>query len=131
MKHVFFGVALALIAGSAAAQTPAALVSVRADAGEVQINNVTLQAGQSASANPGDTVVVTNGQAVVTYSSGCTVTVDGSYTVAPKAPSVCPSDAKSRNGMSTGTTIAIGAGVVAAAAAAGGAGGGDDKPSSP
>jgi hypothetical protein len=136
MKQRFLGLstlamALTLVSGAALAEAPSALVSVRAGSGEVQIGSTTLGAGQSAGANAGDAITVTNGSAVVTFANGCTVPVTGSYTVPAQAPTTCANDAKPRKHVPT-SSIVVGVGVAAAVAgAASGGGGGSDKPSSP
>lgn len=130
MKYRFLGLVLALVAGSAMAQNPAALVSVRASSGDVQVDGVALPVDQSVGAAAGAEVSVVNGEALVTYPNGCTVTVTARYTVAATAPAECPADAAPRDDTKAASAglIAIGAFVALSAL---GDGGDDDGPSSP
>jgi hypothetical protein len=129
MKQVVLGLVLTLAAGTAAAQSnPATIVAVDGDA---MVGSTTVASGKSFGANVGDVVTVNGGTAKVTYSNGCTVTVDAnsSYTIADKAP-VCRSPAVAASSDTRYYLMAGGAAALLVAGAAGG-GGGDDKPSSP
>lgn len=129
MKYRFLGLALALLAGGAMAQNPAALVSVRASSGDVQVDGVTLPANQSVGAAAGAEISVVNGEALVTYPNGCTVTVTSRYTVAETAPAECPADAAPRDDTKAASAGLITVGAFVALSALGD--GGDDSPSSP
>jgi len=132
MKQFVMGVTasvLFLAAQTALAQAPNPQVLVRADSGTVTVQGNAVAAKSSAGANAGDTVVVTDGQATVTYSNGCAVTVTSQYQIAAKAP-VCTGVVA---GGGDGHLVAAGLGAIAliGAAVGGGGGGGNDTPSSP
>jgi len=130
MKQFVMGLAVSslFLAATAQAQAPGPQVLVRADSGTVTVQGNAVAAKSSAGANAGDTIVVTGGQATVTYSNGCAVTVTSQYQVAAKAP-VCTGVV---SGGGDGHLVAAGLGaIVLVGAAVGGGGGGSDNPSSP
>jgi len=130
MKQLVMGLAASTLffAATAQAQAPNPQVLVHADSGTVTVQGNAVAAKSSAGANAGDTIVVTDGQATVTYSNGCAVTVTSQYQIAAKAP-VCTGVV---SGGGDGHLVAAGLGaIVLVGAAVGGGGGGSDTPSSP
>jgi hypothetical protein len=131
MKQLVMGLAVSSLffAAAAQAQAPNPQALVRADSGTVTVQGNAVAAKSSAGANVGDTIVVTGGQATVTYSNGCAVTVTSEYQVAAKAP-VCTGVVA---GGGDGHLVAAGIGAIAliGVAVGGGGGGGSDNPSSP
>jgi len=126
MKQFVMGVAVSalfLAAQPALAQDPSPKALVHADSGTVQVQGNAVAANSSTGANVGDSVTVTEGQATVTYSNGCAVTVTSQYQIVETAP-VCtavltpPGD---------GHLVAAGLGAIALVGiAVGGGGGGND-----
>jgi type 1 fimbria pilin len=131
MKQLVMGLAVSSLffAAAAQAQAPNPQALVRADSGTVTVQGNAVAAKSSAGANAGDTIVVTGGQATVTYSNGCAVTVTSEYQVAAKAP-VCTGVV---SGGGDGHLVAAGIGAIAlvGVAVGSGGGGGSDNPSSP
>lgn len=124
MKSLILGTLALVFAGSALAQSPKVLV--HSQNGEVQVAGKKVEAATSLGAEAGDVVVVSDGEAIVTYSNGCAVKVTGSYTVLDKGPAKCPGLGKVRSSTNyamVGTGIAVAAGALALAS-----GGDDDKP---
>ncbi len=127
MKSLMVGLCALALAGGALAQSPKVLV--HANGGEVHVGGRSVEDANSSGANAGDVVVVNGGEALVTYPNGCTVKVNGSYTIQDAAPSYCPSMGKvgsQTNYAMVGAGIAVAAGAVALAS-----NGGDDKPAPP
>lgn len=145
MKQLAIALVATLAIGSAAAQAPAPqvfaadqaarpAVVVRADAGIVNIeDSAPLQVNASATAGPGDTVMVSKGsRATLTYADGCVVSIDESMQIAAVSP--CKAGLVKGGkvgGWTQGQMLAAGFGVVVVGAAAVGGGGGSDRPSSP
>ena len=137
MKHLIAGLVATLAIGSAAAQQPTTLVrasgSVQVQVtGAAKVGDQTVASGSSFGAKAGDVVVVSSGKARITYSNGCSVTVDSTapYTISAKNP-VCHSPAVAASSDTKYYMMAGGAALLLGAGAGGGGGGGDDKPSSP
>jgi hypothetical protein len=104
---------------------------VHADAGSVSVGNTAVTVDSSAGANAGDTIVVAQGQATVTYDNGCSVTVSGSYVIEKQAPN-CRGGTAALD--SDGKYVAAGVlGALVLVGAVAGSGGGDSnaQPSSP
>jgi hypothetical protein len=137
MKHLIAGLVATLAIGSAAAQQPTTLVhavgGVKVEVtGAAKVGDKTIAPGSSFGAKAGDVVVVSSGKAKVTYSNGCSVTVDSTvpYTIRDKDP-VCKAPAVAASSDTKYYLMAGGAALLLGAGAGGGGGGGDDKPSSP
>lgn len=131
MKHVILAAAALLAFGTANAQTatePSALVSVTSKSGNVVVNGVTVAPGTSVSANPGDAIAV-EGEAIVTYSNGCTLPVSGATQVSA-IPATCPKPPV-KAPMGGGSIAAVGVGAAAVIAAVAGGGGDDSAPAQP
>jgi len=137
MKIVMSGFAAAvLLAGSisqpanaqgAPQSNPATLV--HADSGVVVVQGAAIPVDKSMGANAGATVNALNGEATVTFNTGCAIKIAArEYTIPGTAP-VCKSDVIP---VSDTKPVLLGiAGAVAVGLAVGGGGGGSDRPSSP
>ena len=135
MKRIVLAVVATAALGSAIAQSPSApepAVSVRADAGVVQIDSgAAIALDNSAGADAGNTVTVINGKATLTYADGCIVSVVNTHTITPVSPckaGLMPSTTISVKG--DGLLVAGGLGALVLAGLAVGSAG-SDRPSSP
>ena len=138
MKTIILGAAALLVSAGVLAQNPAPVegnpaILVHADAGAVTVQGAAVAEKNSAGAQAGDVIHVTDGQATITFANGCTVHVRNSYTVPATAP-VCHTTGASLNTAGTvsdGTLVAAGVGAAVVVGVAAGNSGGDDQPSSP
>lgn len=126
--------ALLALSGGAFAQAEQPGALVRAVSGNVSVQGSGAVGGDANTAlKLGDTIVVSNGSAVVTYPDGCTATITGVHTVGAVSPcKQSPNTSRQPVPSEVNWTYVAVGGVVAAAVIAEAANGSDDdEPSSP
>lgn len=127
-------VALLALSGGAFAQAEQPGALVRAVSGNVSVQGSgAVSADANTALKAGDTIIVSNGSAIVTYPDGCAATITGTHTIGTVSPcKQSPNSSRQPVPSEVNWTYVAVGGVVAAAIIAEAANGSDDdEPSSP